>query len=450
MVGAHGRGGVGHADALDGARVVGGQALALDAGHAAHAEDAAGGGGAAADDAAERRAVADFLEHLADSLGIAVGDAAAGHGHAHGHAYVDGVEADVVAHAVKVDDGVKVADAGMGAEAPQGFVFRPLALELALQVGVEAAAADHAAGHAAVGHLAFAAALLGVLVEHFARHVFMAFELAAGEVLGGQAAGLVEDVDQHGGAEVGKALGDGVVAERLGEALGGSLEGRLVDHGRGFAALGIDDDGLEALGAHDGARAAAAAVAGGTQFAVRARDGGGGQLHLAGAADGDVAALVAVGLAQLGNGVEVVEAGHGCGHELGGVLGELELPPFAFGSDVLDDKGHDAHLGEMAAALAAGVGFLDAAGEGALAANGDAVGVGGVGGAKQARRKDQLVVGADGRTGGDDFPGNDGGRQAAAAEALVLFGHGLEGAFLGRHVDADKLEFHVKPPAEKR
>ena len=329
----------------------------------------------------------------------------------------------------------------MGTEGPQGLVLRPLALELALLVGEQAGAADNAAAHAAVGHGTFAAAFLGQAVHGLAGHAFVLVELAHGEVGGGQTAGFVQDVHQHAGAVFGQALaGDGMLGQSLGEALGSFAEGLFIRQRMVLAALGVDDDGLEALGAHDGTHAAAAGMTHGTQLAVGESDTGGGQLELTGAADGHIAALVAVGLHQFGDGVEVVEAGHGGGHQLGGVLAQFQLPPFAFGGHVFNDDGHDAQLGQMAAGLATGVGFLDAFGEGALAAHGNTVAVGAVGGAQQAGGEHQLVVGAQRRTDGVDFARHDGGGQGTTAQTGVFFGDIFKHTGLGGHVDPQETE----------
>ena len=205
-------------------------------------------------------------------------------------------------------------------------------------------------------------------------------------------------------------------------------------------ALGVDDDSLEALGAHDGTHATAAGVAHGAHFAVGKGDGGGGELEFTGAADGHVAAPLAVLFNELFHGGKVVQTGHSGGHEAGGVLAHFELPPFAFGSHIFNDDSHDAKLGEMAAGLAAGVGFLDAFGEGALAAHGDTVAVGAVGSTEQTGGEDQLVVRAEGGAEGVDFAGHNGGGQATAAEAGVFSGDLFEHAGLGGHVDSEETE----------
>ena len=269
-------------------------------------------------------------------------------------------------------------------------------------------------------------------------------ELAAGEVAGGEAARFVQDVHEHGGAVFGKALaGDGMAGESLGKALGRGLEAFFINERMILAALGVDDDGLEALGAHDGTHAAAAGMALRTQFAVGEGDAGGGELEFARAADGDVAAVLAVLLDELGHGVEVVQAGHGGRNELGGILADFKLPPFAFGGHVFHDDGQNAELGKMAAGLTAGVGFLDAFSEGALAAHGNTVGVGAVGGAQQTGGKNEFVVRSEGSADGVDLAGHDGGGQGATAKTGVFFGDVLKHAALGGHVDTQKTKHAV-------
>jgi hypothetical protein len=64
VVGTHGGGGIGDADALNGAGIIGRHGLALDHGHALHTEDLPGDGGPVAQNSAQRCSVTDFLEQL--------------------------------------------------------------------------------------------------------------------------------------------------------------------------------------------------------------------------------------------------------------------------------------------------------------------------------------------------------------------------------------------------
>ena len=103
-----------------------------------------------------------------------------------------------------------------------------------------------------------------------------------------------------------------------------------------------------------------------------------------------------------------------------------------------NDDGGVVQTGHVLAAGAPGVGFLDAAGERALAAHGNAARGTGRGGAEHARREDQLVFGTQGMPGGGHFPADDRGGQGAAREARV-FAQTLfpdPGAALGAHINA--------------
>ena len=58
----------------------------------------------------------------------------------------------------------------------------------------------------------------------------------------------MQDVDEHGCAVVCKALaGNGMLGQGLGETLGGLAKSFFILQRLVFTALGIDDDGLEAL-----------------------------------------------------------------------------------------------------------------------------------------------------------------------------------------------------------
>ena len=175
---------------------------------------------------------------------------------------------------------------------------------------VDLRALDDAARVAAV--LGLAAALLDVGGQGLAGDLLGIVELARTEVLGGQGAGLVDDVDQDGGAEAGQALaGDGMTAQDVDPLLAGVLEELLVAvFGLGVGGA-VEDDGLDALGTHDRAHAAATGGTGGQALGVGELDGGGGQALLAGGADHGGHGLVAVGGQELFLGSVGAHAGHG-------------------------------------------------------------------------------------------------------------------------------------------
>ena len=446
MIRAHGRGGVGHAYALDCAGIIGRKTLSLDAGNTAHPEYPAGGGGTAADDAAKGRTVADALHGFQHGLPVTSGDAASSHGHAHCHADINGIHPEIIAHMIKTGDKVEIVNVTVGAEAPQRFVFRPFAEQFSLGIREESAASDDAAAHAAVSHRAFPAALLGELVHAFTGNGFVPFKTAAGEVARGQAARFVQDIHQHGGTIFGQPLsGDGVFGERLGKAFGRLTEAFLIMQGMIFAPFGVDDDGFQPLGTHDRTYSAASGMAHGTQFAVGKGDTGGGKLEFSRTADGDVTAIAAITFNEFGNGVEIVQAARRRRHEPGGVPAYFKLPPFAFRGHVFHNNGQNAELGKMAAGLSARVGFLDAFGQRTLAAHGNAVGIGAVGRAQQTGREHKFVVRAERCAGGGDFARDDGRGQSAAAQPGVFRRNIFKDAAFGGHVDPEETKHAFSP-----
>ena len=148
----------------------------------------------------------------------------------------------------------------------------------------------------------------------------------------------------------------------------------------------VEDDHLDPFGAHDGADAAAAGVPGRALFHVGEGNGGGRQLHLSGRADGDEGDFFPVFLFHLVDQVIV-------GQQLQAVIGR-NLNPVLVDEDPvegvvlrfpLQDDGRIAQAGQDLEGLAAGIGLLDAAGQGAFAAHRDPAGHGRGGPAQQTR-----------------------------------------------------------------
>jgi hypothetical protein len=86
----------------------------------------------------------------------------------------------------------------------------------------------------------------------------------------------------------------------------------------------------------------------------------------------------------------------------------------------LQDDGRIAQPGQHLGPLAAGVGFLDAAGQRALAAHRDASRHGGGAAAEQPGGDDQLVVGPEGVAGGRHFLGDDCRGHGATAKTGII------------------------------
>ena len=137
----------------------------------------------------------------------------------------------VVHHVIGLGDKVKIVDAAAGAEAPDGFILKARGQVRALFIIVDLGALDDAAGVAAVAGLA--AALDDGVVHGFAADFVMAVEPAGTEVLRGQAARFVQDIDQNIGAVGLKALaGNRMVQQGFRENAGGFLELFRIGYGR--------------------------------------------------------------------------------------------------------------------------------------------------------------------------------------------------------------------------
>src|SRR6266567_346724 len=255
VVGAHGAGSIRYADPLDRAGIVGRNPLVFYHRYPGDAEGLADRAGAAAENAAKR-----------------------------------GPRADVVHEAVGKCDVVQVIDAAVGAQPPDGLVLEAGGHVLPFLVGVDLGALDDAAGVAAM--LRFAAAGDDGVMHGFAGDLLMRLELAVGEVAGRQAAGLVEDVDQHVGPVGGQSFAaDRVVEQGLGKGAGGGLEFLRFGDFHAGGALVVDGDELEFLGAHHRAETAAT-VAADLAVGVLDRDVGRGHFQFAGGADGQDAGFL--------------------------------------------------------------------------------------------------------------------------------------------------------------
>ncbi len=118
MVGAHGGGGVGDADALHSARLVSRHALALDHRAARHAQDPGGTVGAGAQDAAHGRALAHLVHQLDGLLAVTEFGQPTLHSHRQRGSGFDGVQAILVAQPYHLSHVVQVTDAAVGAQGP--------------------------------------------------------------------------------------------------------------------------------------------------------------------------------------------------------------------------------------------------------------------------------------------------------------------------------------------
>ena len=290
---------------------------------------------------------------------------------------------------------------------------------------------------AGVADAPLALACLGdQLVDDLAADLGRALEATGAEVTGGQAARLVHHVDEDSGAVGGKGLaGHGVGPQRLGEGLGPVVEKRRILGAQRAGPRIVHHDGLEALGAHDGAQAATARVPARPVLHVVDGDARHGHLHLARRADAHDSHLVAVALPQ-----QLVRLVHSLadqvsgGDELGAVFVYLEHGPLAWLGLALHHDGLDAQVRQLVRGKAAGVGLLDAAGQRALAAHREAARRGRTGARYDARRDDQLVVRPQGMAIRRDLLRHDGGGEAAASQVLPAPRDRLESSLPRSHV----------------
>ena len=446
MVGAHGAGGVGDADAFDRTGVIGRYALVFYDRHAGDAIGLADRAGAATQDAPERCAPADFLGQNAQHLlAVSPRQDSGFHGYPEHDRGFDRIDADVVHQVVGAGDVVQVVDAAVRTQPPDSLVFKAGCYVLALLVVIDLRTLDDAAGMAAV--LRFAAAGDDGVMHGLAGDLVGPVEVANREVAGRQAASLVEDVDQHVGAVGRQAFAaDRVVHQGLGKDAGGRLEFfRIGDRHLGCA-LVVDGDELDLLGAHHGAEAAPAMAA---DLAVRVldRDVGGGHLHFAGRSDGQDAGFLAEPRFDGFNHGEIPFADQlGFFPDRDTLHRNVQAVPLVFLGDAFDDQRLYVKPCQHLGGGAAGVTLLDGAGQGALGAGREPARVGGRGAGQQTRGKDQLVVGAQCMTGGRHFGGDDGRGQAAPAQACPGCGNCFGAGAQVVHVDADYFIHSVLLP----
>ena len=207
---------------------------------------------------------------------------------------------------------------------------------------------------------------------------------------------------------------------------------------------------LRLLRAHDGAEAAAG---GGTHVVVWGRDQDRGRLaaHLAGRAGADERDLVAVLLPEKIDRVERAEALELRRRDELAALGRDHQDRQLVGLPG-DVDGAQAELGKRPRGGSAGVGLLDAAGQWALAAHGQASAVGHHGPGEDTRRDDEDVARAEWVSLGIDFLIDYGRRQTVAAERLEIRTQRTPCYRATRQVDIEEVghgRSHPFPGAER-
>ncbi len=437
MAGAAVAGRIGQAHALNAARVVGRELLALDA----HAQFRVAVLGRQAF-AAQRQFLAEALAAGGDfgEVGQRLGRAewrfhtelflgqqahvVQLHHRAHGGAESDGVHAVFIAEEVGVGQRLQIVDAVGRAQRPGGFIFQTArcapVLRLVLDAEMvfvdlaDAAASDGAAKARLVGDQIGLAIGFARLVHGLAGDVFRAFELHVAVVARGQGADFVDHVHQHLGAVFRQTLaGDGVVVQHFFACVDRSHERLGVAH-IAHAQGATHRDGLEVLATHHRAHARA------TGGAVQIVDDG--RIHhpvftrTADGADADQRVLVMVldpglgfphGLAPDRRGVE----------QFGLVIfdGEIHrLGRFAFDDDHVPAR----HL-QLGAEVAARIGAGDCAGQRAFGDDRIAPAGGRHGAGERPGGVNQLVVGRERIDLGVDLLDEILGRQPALADVLA-------------------------------
>jgi hypothetical protein len=228
------------------------------------------------------------------------------------------------------------------------------------------------------------------------------------------------------------------------QRLRANLEGLRVGHGHRALGVRVQDDGLDLLGAHDRAHAAAPGGTARTALGIGKLDGGGGEALLPGRADhGGDDLFAELGLHQLVRGVVVHAHNVGAVLELHGVLLHQDVAEAGARLGlVFQDDGEKAEPGQLVRELAANVGFLDAAGERRLGAHGRAAGVGRRAARQNASGDDQLVGGGKRMAAGGNLCRHHAGGERPAAEPGVL-AQLLETILPGAGVDAQYLRHGV-------
>lgn len=277
----------------------------------------------------------------------------------------------------------EVVDTAIGAEGPVGFVLQAGNVLAAVLLVPCIGALDDAARTAGVVVDFFALALFDPIEDRLAGDLGGAFEATAGEVACRQPAGLVHDVDQNRRAvsvQPALGLGDVMILQGLGHLLAALIEKGFIRDRRAGRLLAVQDDELDAFAGEHRTQPTATGVAGGALFLV-VEDHASVAVAVftchATTADGDLFAKSLVNLreyicqwfAAVFCGVEKLDLRLFC-HL---VPGQMQTPELilVFGLS-LQHQRPDLQVRQVGAPRSAGIGLLDAAGEGRLGAYRDA------------------------------------------------------------------------------
>ena len=440
MVGAHRARHVGDARGLERPRIPRRDRLAVDRRHAGVTGLRAGRVRAVADRVGDLATGGDLRDQLLHRDVVTPLHAAGVHQDSDRRAGLDRVEADLVAESVERRDLVPGVDGAVGAEQGQRLELEGARLVVAVGVVDDVRAGDDAAGHAVV-HAA--AALLEARDDAGSREGRGVGALSLDAVLVGEGVEHLRHVDARARAVLHRL---GAIEVGLRHALAELHEGLLVLAVADAGLARVDGHVLETLAPHDGAEAAAGRVARRTPdlVLVGAADGSAAHLPLAGRADRDEGGVGRVALREMID-QRVVPHPLAVGDLLDrhAVRRHVEgVPRFRVRGLARHDDHAVAELHHVLGRVAAGVRFLDAAGEGALAAYAHAArGRGGRSG-QDAGGEDEDVVRPERVALGIAFLDEDPCGERAAAQVLPLLREVLDGGRQSGHVEAYHLIAH--------
>ena len=238
VVGPHGGDGIGDADPLDGSWVVGRHGLTLDRGAAHHAEDPRRSRRTVAEYIPQWGALTDLMHQFDGFLPIAEVGQPRLHSDADGYPRLNGVQAVVVAEMNQLAGDVQVVDATVGPKGPDRLILLDGDQLAAIRVGIDVGTPDDTSRAASVAGRAHPTPLLTRLVDRLPTDPGRSLEASFTEIPGGEAAGLVDDVDQHRrtvAIQCATGLGEIVCPQCLHQLLAAGVEDLFVDDGHAGA-----------------------------------------------------------------------------------------------------------------------------------------------------------------------------------------------------------------------
>jgi len=123
MVRTHGAGGIGDRNTLNAPWIVCRHGLTLYRGDALYSKSLARHLGTTAKYSAQMAPFAHFFHHADCSLGVTEFRKSCFHGNTYGSAQFNGIDAEIIVHAVYPGDHIHIVDTAIAAMGPYGFVF---------------------------------------------------------------------------------------------------------------------------------------------------------------------------------------------------------------------------------------------------------------------------------------------------------------------------------------